>query len=71
MRATTKHHCDCSASEVHTFCPLITHASPSSTAEVDTLARSEPAPGSEYPWHHSSVTSRMAGRKRCCCSGVP
>ncbi|SKS95057.1 Uncharacterised protein [Mycobacteroides abscessus subsp. abscessus] len=47
MRATTKHHCDCRASEVHTFWPLITHASPSSTAEVDTLARSEPAPGSE------------------------
>ena len=71
VRATTKHHCDRCASEVHTFWPLITHWSPSSSAVVDTLARSLPAPGSEYPWHHSSVTSRMRGRKRCCCSGVP
>ena len=47
VRANTKHHCAQCASDVHTFWPLITHASPSSTAAVDTLARSLPAPGSE------------------------
>ena len=33
--------------EVHTFWPLTRHSSPSSTAVVDSPARSEPAPGSE------------------------
>ena len=33
--------------EVHIFCPLITHSSPSSTARVLRLARSVPEPGSE------------------------
>ena len=47
VRATTKHHCAQCANDVQTFCPLITHSSPSRTAEVDTLARSLPAPGSE------------------------
>ena len=28
----------------HTFCPLITHSSPSRSAQVDRPARSEPAP---------------------------
>ena len=27
--------------------------------------------GSERPWHHSSSTRSMAGRKRCFCSSVP
>ena len=47
LRATTKHHCAQCASEVHTFWPLITHSSPTNSAEVETLARSLPAPGSE------------------------
>ncbi|CFS21756.1 Uncharacterised protein [Mycobacterium tuberculosis] len=49
VRASTKHHCDRCASDVHTFWPFITHWSPSSSAVVATLARSLPAPGSEYP----------------------
>ena len=46
VRATTKHQCETWASEVQTFWPLMTHWSPSSTALVCTLARSEPALGS-------------------------
>ncbi len=46
VRATTKHQCETWASEVQTFWPLMTHSSPSSTALVLTLARSEPASGS-------------------------
>ena len=71
MRQTTKHQSAWWASEVQTFWPVTTHSSPSSTALVWTLARSLPALGSEYPWHHSSVPARMGGRKRACCSGVP
>ena len=48
---------------VHTFWPLITHSSPSRTARVLMLARSEPAPGSLKPWHHSSVACRMPGQE--------
>ncbi len=35
------------ANEVQIFCPLTTKVSPSSTAEVRSPARSDPAPGSE------------------------
>ncbi len=38
------------APEVHTFCPLITISSPSTTPRVSTAARSEPWLGSEKPW---------------------
>ncbi len=47
VRASTKHQSLQWASDVHTFCPSITHSSPSSTARVATLARSDPASGSE------------------------
>ena len=39
-----------SVPEFHTFWPLTTHSSPSGAARVCTLARSEPAPGSEKNW---------------------
>ena len=35
------------APEVQIFCPLMTHSSPSSSALVESDARSEPEPGSE------------------------
>ena len=38
------------APDVHTFCPVITHSSPSRSARVCRLARSLPAPGSENNW---------------------
>ena len=47
VRHTTKHQSAQWASDVHTFCPVITHSSPSRTARVCTLARSDPASGSE------------------------
>ena len=34
-------------------------------------ARSEPAPGSEKPWHHQSSRLAMRGRNCCFCSSVP
>ncbi len=71
VRQRTKHHAAVWARLVQIFCPVTTQASPSSTARVCTLARSEPALGSEYPWHHSSSPARMAGRKRRFCASVP
>ena len=59
------------AEEVHTFCPLTVHTSPSRTARVDRLARSEPAPGSENSWHQISSPVHSGRSQRCCCSGVP
>ena len=47
VRQTTKHQSDWWARDVHTFWPVTTHSSPSSTALVCTLARSLPALGSE------------------------
>ena len=34
-------------------------------------ARSEPAAGSEKPWHQTSSPRRMRGMWRAFCSGVP
>ena len=45
---------------VHTFWPLTTHSSPSSSALVLRLARSQPASGSLNPWHQAIVPIRMA-----------
>ena len=71
MRHTTKHQSARCASVVHTFWPVMTHSSPSRTARVWMLARSEPAFGSEKPWHHNSSTDWIFGRKRRFCSSVP
>ena len=46
VRATTNDQWLTWASDVHTFCPLMTHESPSRSARVFTLARSLPASGS-------------------------
>ena len=53
-----------------TFWPSTTQPSPSRRAVVRRPARSEPASGSENPWHQISP-SRMAGRWRRRCSSVP
>ena len=42
------------ASVFQTFWPVMTHSSPSRTARVARLARSEPDPGSLKSWHHAS-----------------
>ena len=49
VRAISMHHFEYCAPLVHTFCPVMTHSSPSFTARVFSAARSEPASGSEKP----------------------
>ena len=56
------HHFAWCANVVHTFCPVTTHSSPSRTARVFSDARSEPASGSENPWHQISSADRIGGR---------
>src|SRR6478752_7638460 len=48
----------------HTFCPLTTHSSPSSTAVVVSPARSDPAVGSLNSWHHTSSPVSIGRRNR-------
>ena len=62
VRASRMPHSARWAAEVHTFWPVTTHSSPSSTARVVMLARSEPASGSLKSWHHTSSPRSMAGR---------
>ena len=50
---------------VQIFWPLITYSSPSRRAEVRSEARSEPDPGSLYPWHQIS-SPRIVGRISSC-----
>lgn len=59
------------APEVHTFWPLTTKWSPSSTARVFSNARSEPAPGSLMPSEVVISARRIGTAHRCFCSGVP
>ena len=49
-------------SVVQVFWPLTTHSSPSRTAVVRSEARSEPASGSEKPWHHQMSRFAVFGR---------
>src|SRR5436190_21025740 len=65
------HHFDHCAPLVHTFWPVTTHSPPSLTARVLSDARSEPASGSEKPWHQISSAERIGSRKRSFCSSVP
>jgi hypothetical protein len=50
---------------------LITQSSPSRTALVFSDARSEPASGSEKPWHHQMSRLAVAGRNFFFCSSEP
>lgn len=56
---------------VHTFCPVTTQPSPSRSARVRRLARSDPASGSEISWHHRCSPPRMPGRNRSRWAAVP
>ena len=71
VRASTKIQSACWASVVQVFWPLMTQDSPSRLALVRRPARSDPAPGSEKPWHHQSRRSAMRGRKRSFCACEP
>ena len=50
------------ASDVQIFWPLTTYSSPSRTARVPRLARSEPAPGSLNSWHQISSPASIGKR---------
>src|SRR5215207_6153700 len=65
------HHFEYCAPLVQTFWPVTTQPSPSLTARVLSAARSEPASGSEKPWHQISSAERIGARKRSFCSSVP
>jgi hypothetical protein len=51
--------------------PLTTKSSPSRTARVRSDARSDPASGSDMPWHQMSSARIMRGSRVCFCSSVP
>jgi len=50
------------ANDDQTFWPLTTKWPPSRRALVRTAERSEPASGSEKPWHQISSVDRMFSR---------
>src|SRR6266545_4534686 len=50
------------ANDDHTFCPFRTKWSSRTSIRVRTAERSEPAPGSEKPWHQISSAERIFGR---------
>ena len=58
------------APEVHTFCPVTSHSSPSRTALVCNPARSLPAPGSLNSWQATMSPRHMARRYRSFTSSV-
>ena len=72
VRATTKHQCDTCASDVHTFWPLITHSSPSSTRPGLRRWRGRsPRWARCSPGTSARRRGGSPGRNRSCCSGVP
>ncbi len=71
VRATSMHHLEYWAPLVHTFWPVTTQSPSSLTARVLSEARSEPASGSENPWHQISSPVTIGARKRSFCSSVP
>ena len=58
-------------SEVQIFWPLTTKSSPSRTARVRSAARSDPASGSDIPWHQMSSARIMRGSSVSFWSSVP
>jgi hypothetical protein len=58
------HHFARCANVVQTFCPVTTHSPFLRTALVLSEARSDPASGSEKPWHQISSAERIGSRRR-------
>ena len=71
VRASRKIQSACWASVVQVFCPLMTQLVAAPFGAGGRPARSEPAPGSEKPWHHQSSRLAARGRKRRFCASVP
>ena len=59
------------AREVQIFCPFTVYSSPSRTALVCSEARSEPAPGSEKPWHQARSPESVLEMCSAFSSSVP
>ena len=58
------------ASDVHTFCPVTTHSSPSRSARVASPETSDPAPGSLKSWHQMSSFVAIPRRNLCLSSSL-
>ena len=73
LRVTRMHQSAMCANDDQTFWPSTTKWSPSSAscALVRTAERSEPAPGSEKPWHQISSVERIFSRCFCFWASVP
>ena len=71
VRTSAKILSPCTALVVHTFCPLTTNSSPSRTPFVASAARSEPAPGSEKPWHQITSLRSSGPMISLRCASVP
>ena len=70
VRMSSSHQSATCANEVQIFWPVMTYSSPSRTPLHESEARSEPAPGSEKPWHHTSSPLRILGRWSAFCSAL-
>ena len=71
VRTYSWHHLARCPSEVQIFWPLTTKWSPSRTARVRSEARSEPASGSDIPWHQMSSARIIRGSSVRFCASVP
>src|ERR1700729_1895414 len=71
VRASRKIQLASRALDVQTFWPSMCQAPFSRHAWVRSAPRSDPAPGSENPWHQRSAPDSTRGRKRRFCSSVP
>ena len=71
VRTSVKIQSPCCPRVVQVFWPLTIQSSPSRTAEVRRLARSEPASGSENPCDHQISRLAVLARKRSFCSWLP
>ena len=60
-----------SATEVHTFWPVSLQPPSTRSALVRSEARSEPEPGSENSWHHTSSPRSDGSTNRSRCASLP
>ena len=71
VRAIVKILSPCMAFVVQIFWPFRTYSSPWGSARICSAARSEPAPGSEKPWHQMTSQCRRGLMISRFCSSVP
>jgi hypothetical protein len=57
--------------EIHCFCPVMCHESPTFLARVARLAASDPVPGSVSPKQPIASPEQRPGRNLCFCSSLP